>query len=71
MQNRPAFDIVVLSLVLVVHLLARENEALLHRGNAFLFLHSLLDPLNRIARVDVDFDLFSRQRPNLDHYTTQ
>lgn len=40
---------------------------LLNGRNTLLLLNALLDALNRIIRLDVDFDLLPRQGFDLDH----
>lgn len=43
-----------------------ENQALLRRRNALLFLDALLDARDGIVGLDVDLDLLSGQRLHLD-----
>ena len=40
-----------------IHLLATENETLLSRWNALLFLDTLLDALHLIIGLDVNLNL--------------
>lgn len=41
----------------VLHLLSGEDEPLLWRRDALLLLHSLLDPLHLVCRLDVNLNL--------------
>ena len=70
-KHGPSFYVIVLSLVLIIHLLSREDQALLDWGYTFFLLHTLLYASNGITWVDVDFYLLARQRSNFDHYTTK
>ena len=42
-----------------VHLLATENQALLHRRNTLLLFDAFLDLGNFVVGLDVEFDLFA------------
>jgi hypothetical protein len=46
----------------------RRSAPLLHRRDALLLLHALLDALDRVGRLDVDLDLLPGQRLHLDHH---
>ncbi len=41
MQRRPALEVVLQRRLVVAHLLAAEDEALLDRGDAFFLFHAL------------------------------
>ena len=43
-------------------MLATENETLLHRGDAFPLLHTLLDTFDLVSGFNVDFDLIERRK---------
>ena len=48
-QGRLPLDVIVGESAVVLELLAREDEALLVRGDALLFLKLLLDHVDRVA----------------------
>lgn len=68
-QDRAPLYVVLPGLLrIVVHLLAVENEALLHGRDALLLLHTLLHALDGVRRLDVDLELLAGQRLHLDHH---
>ena len=44
-----------------------RHAPLLDRGDPLLLLHALLDALDGVAGLDIDLDLFARQRFHFDH----
>lgn len=44
---------------MVLHLLSTEDQTLLDRWDAFLFLNTLLYARNLVVGLDVEFDLFA------------
>jgi len=63
-------DVVVSKRTAVLKLLARENEALLVRRNAFLVLDLALDVLDRVRRLDLESHSLARQRLDEHLHTT-
>ena len=61
MESRLLLDVVVRKRAAVLELLAREDEALLIRGDALLVLDLLLHVLDRVRRLDVEGDGLARQ----------
>ena len=55
-KGRLLLDVVVGEGAAVLELLAREDQALLVRGDAFLVLNLRLDVVDRIARLDLEGD---------------
>jgi hypothetical protein len=56
MEGRLLLDVVIAQGAAILELLARKDEALLIRRNAFLVLDLALDVVNRIARLDLKSD---------------
>ena len=56
-----SFLLVVRQRAAVLELLAREDEALLVRGDALLVLNLLLDILDGVRRLDVERDRLARE----------
>ena len=54
-------DVVVRQGTVILKLLTRKNQALLIRRDALLVLNFLLDPLNRVRRIDVQRNGFARE----------
>lgn len=48
----------------------QEYTPLLHGRNAFFLLNTLLDPIDRVGGLNVNFNLFSSEGLNLDHSAT-
>ena len=71
MKDGPSFYVVVLCLHLVVHLLPREDEALLDRRDTLFLFHALLNSLNGIAGVDVNLNLLARKSSDFYHDASQ
>jgi hypothetical protein len=65
-ESRLLLDVVVAQSAAVLELLARENQTLLVGGNALLVLNFLLDPLDRVAGLDVERDGLARQSLDKD-----
>jgi len=66
MQRRAALQVVLGRRLVVVHLFAAENETLLLWWNALLLLDSFLYLLHLVVRLDVEFDLFTREGTDFD-----
>jgi len=72
MEGRFLLDVVVREGAAVLELLAREDEALLIRRNAFLILNLLFNVLDRVGAFHFERDRLSSQRFHEDlHPTTQ
>ena len=65
-QHRASLNVVLAGLLLVGHLLASEDEALLRRRDPLLLLHALLDPRDEVVRLDVNLNLLASERLHLD-----
>jgi len=61
MEGRLLLDVVVAQRPAVLELLAREDEALLIRGDALLVLNLLLHVLDRVGRLHVEGDSLARE----------
>merc|ERR1719434_613297 len=61
MEGRLLLDVVVREGAAVLELLAREDEALLIRGDALLVLDLLLHVVDRVRRLDVKRDGLARE----------
>ena len=61
MQGGLLLDVVVRKGTAILELLAREDEALLIRGDALLVLDLGLDVLDRVGRLHVERDGFARE----------
>ena len=69
MKNGATLNFIVGCGPLVVHLLATENQTLLWRWNAFFFFNTFLNSFHFIRGFNVDFNLFTSQRLDLNqHY---
>jgi len=66
MQDGAPNDVEGLGCCVVLHLLALEDEPLLLRGNALLFLEALFDAGHRVIWLDVDWNLFPREGLDFD-----
>ena len=66
MEHGAALDVVLGRLLVVAHLLAAKDQALLRRRDALLLLHSLLDARDGVVALDVDLNLLAGQRLDLD-----
>lgn len=69
MERRLLLDIVVGQGTTVLQLLAREDKALLVRGNTLLVLDLCLDIINRVRRLDLKSDCLSREGLDKDLHT--
>uniref|UniRef100_T1E3G5 Putative secreted protein n=1 Tax=Psorophora albipes TaxID=869069 RepID=T1E3G5_9DIPT len=68
MQHGTTLHLVVLRRFVIVHLLAGENQTLLLRGNAFLLLHPLLDPIHFVRGFNVNLDFLSGEGLHFDQH---
>jgi len=68
MEYWSTLDFIISGCFLIIHLLSGENQSLLLRGDPLLLLHTFLDPLYLIRRLDVDLDLFSSERLHFDKH---
>ena len=71
MERRLLLDVVVGQRAAVLELLAREDQALLVRGDALLVLDLRLDHVDRVRGFHLEGDGLARQRLDKDlHVTT-
>ena len=70
MERRLLLDVVVRQGAAVLELLAREDQALLIRGDALLVLDLGLDVLDRVRRLHLEGDGLARQGLDEDLHTT-
>lgn len=68
MKNGATCNLVFGGCLVIVHLFTTEDEPLLGRRNALLFLHAFFYPLHLVCWFDVDFNLLARERLHLDQH---